>query len=113
MAMFNRFLDLDGEILFKLKQAKLEEEHRKLEEAKKVTPPTPKTESTPDPLHPLMTVQEAADRLRLKKNTIYNWLSQGRLKRVKMGGWKIFIAREDVEEILANALAGRNTKPTE
>jgi len=101
MAMFNRLIDLEGEI------------QRKLEEAKKVTPPTPKTESTPDLLHPLMTVQEAADRLRLTKNTIYCWLSQGRLQRVKLGERKVFIAREDVEEIIANALAGRNTKPTQ
>ena len=54
-------------------------------------------------LHPLMTVQEASERLRLTKNTLNNWLSQGRIKRVKIGR-RTFVARQEVEEILRNAL---------
>ena len=54
-------------------------------------------------LHPLMTVQEASERLRLTKNTLNNWLSQGRIKRVKIGR-RTFVARREVEEILRNAL---------
>ena len=54
-------------------------------------------------LHPLMTVQEASERLRLTKNTLNNWLSQGRIKRVKIGR-RTFVARKEIEEILRNAL---------
>ena len=54
-------------------------------------------------LHPLMTVQEASERLRLTKNTLNNWLSQGRIKRVKIGR-RTFVARKEIEEILGNAL---------
>ena len=54
-------------------------------------------------LHPLMTVQEASERLRLTKNTLNNWLSQGRIKRVKIGR-RTFVARQEVEDILRNAL---------
>ena len=50
-----------------------------------------------------MTVQEASERLRLTKNTLNNWLSQGRIKRVKIGR-RTFVARQEVEEILRNAL---------
>ena len=54
-------------------------------------------------LHPLTTVQEASERLRLTKNTLNNWLSQGRIKRVKIGR-RTFVARKEIEEILRNAL---------
>ena len=56
-------------------------------------------------LHPLMTVQEASERLRLTKNTLNNWLSQGRIKRVKIGR-RTFVAREEIDELLSSALRG-------
>ena len=60
-------------------------------------------------LHPLMTVQEASERLRLTKNTLNNWLSQGRIKRVKIGR-RTFIARQEVENLLNSALRGEVSK---
>ncbi|OUT67670.1 MAG: hypothetical protein CBB81_00450 [Cellvibrionales bacterium TMED21] len=53
--------------------------------------------------HPLLTTQEAADTLRLSKNTLNNWLSQGKLKRVKIGR-KTFVSRKEVNQLLEDAL---------
>ena len=54
--------------------------------------------------HPiLLTVSEASALLRLSPNTLQNWLSQGRLKRVKIGR-RTFISRREVEELLSRAL---------
>lgn len=56
--------------------------------------------------HPfLLTVSEASELLRLSPNTLQNWLSQGRLKRVKIGR-KTFVARKEIEEFLDKALQG-------
>ena len=54
--------------------------------------------------HPLMTLEEASRELRLSKNTLNNWLSQGKIKRVKIGR-KTFLDRKEVEGILAAALS--------
>jgi len=51
----------------------------------------------------LMTVPEAAKFLRLSKHTIHNWLSQGRLHRVKLGG-RTFLDRGEVMEFLQKAM---------
>ena len=53
--------------------------------------------------HPLMTLEEASRELRLSKNTLNNWLSQGKIKRVKIGR-KTFLDRKEVEGILVAAL---------
>ena len=53
--------------------------------------------------HPLMTLEEASQELRLSKNTLNNWLSQGKIKRVKIGR-KTFLDRKEVAGILAAAL---------
>jgi len=54
--------------------------------------------------HPiLLTVSEASELLRLSPNTLQNWLSQGRLKRVKIGR-RTFISRKEVEGLLSKAL---------
>ena len=53
--------------------------------------------------HPLMTVQEASEALRLSQNTLNNWLSQGRLRRVKIGR-RTFVAREEIDSFLIDAL---------
>ena len=52
--------------------------------------------------HPLMTVIEAAKCLRLSRHTINNWMSQGRLHRVKLGG-RTFLEREEVVRMLEQA----------
>ena len=54
--------------------------------------------------HPILfTVSEVSELLRLSPNTLQNWLSQGRLKRVKIGR-RTFISRREVEELLSRAL---------
>lgn len=42
----------------------------------------------------LIDVDELADYLRLKKQTIYNWLHEGKLSGIKMGGVWRFDRRE-------------------
>ena len=68
----------------------------------------PKHEKPIEPkksLHPLMTVREAAERLRMSPHTIRYWLCSGYVKRLKIGG-RTFIARKEVEELLSSALRG-------
>ena len=44
----------------------------------------------------LMNIDELADFLRLKKQTIYNWLNQGKISGIKVGGvWRF--ERRDIE----------------
>ena len=55
----------------------------------------------------LISVDEAADLMKIKKGTLQNWLSQGsKFKRVKVGG-KTFIDRLEVEDLLQMALSGK------
>ena len=56
-----------------------------------------------------MTIEEAATALRLSRFTLNNWLSQGRIKRVKIGR-RTFIARQEVENLLNSALRGEVSK---
>jgi excisionase family DNA binding protein len=42
----------------------------------------------------LMDIEELADYLKLKRQTIYNWLSQGRISGIKVGGVWRFERRE-------------------
>jgi excisionase family DNA binding protein len=47
----------------------------------------------------LMNIDELAEYLRLQKQTIYNWLSQGKLSGIKVGGvWRF--SRKDVDNWL-------------
>ncbi len=59
--------------------------------------------------HCLMTIEEAATALRLSRFTLNNWLSQGRIKRVKIGR-RTFISRQEVENLLNSALRGEVSK---
>jgi predicted DNA-binding protein (UPF0251 family) len=55
----------------------------------------------------LISLEEAADLMKIKKGTLQNWLSQGsKFKRVKVGG-KTFIDSLELEELLQVALTGR------
>ena len=55
----------------------------------------------------LISLEEAADLMKIKKGTLQNWLSQGsKFKRVKVGG-KTFIDRLEVEDLLQMALSGK------
>ena len=55
----------------------------------------------------LISLEEAADLMKIKKGTLQNRLSQGsKFKRVKVGG-KTFIASLELEALLQVALTGR------
>ena len=55
----------------------------------------------------LISVDEAADLMKIKKGTLQNWLSKGsKFKRVKVGG-KTFIDSLELEALLQAALTGR------
>ena len=55
----------------------------------------------------LVSVDEAAELIKIKKGTLQNWLSQGsKFKRVKIGG-RTFIDRLEVEDLLQVALSGK------
>lgn len=62
----------------------------------------------------LMDVEELADYLRLQKQTIYNWLHQGKISGIKVGGvWRF--ERKEVDawlksrRRLSQASAGEKT----
>lgn len=47
----------------------------------------------------LINIEELADYLRLQKQTIYNWLNQGKISGIKVGGvWRF--DRKDIGEWL-------------
>ena len=55
----------------------------------------------------LISLDEAADLMKIKKGTLQNWLSQGsKFKRVKVGG-RTFIDRLELEDLLQVALSGK------
>ena len=55
----------------------------------------------------LISVDEAAELIKIKKGTLQNWLSQGsKFKRVKIGG-RTIIDRLEVEDLLQVALSGK------
>jgi excisionase family DNA binding protein len=55
----------------------------------------------------LISVEEAAELIKIKKGTLQNWLSQGsKFKRVKIGG-RTFIDKLEVEDLLQVALSGK------
>ena len=58
-----------------------------------------------DSMEPIISVSEAAEILRISVHTVRNWLSQGRLKRVKIGG-KTFLLKSEVEDLLIRAIKG-------
>jgi excisionase family DNA binding protein len=47
----------------------------------------------------LVTTKEAAELLRLSHSTVSAWLTQGRLRRIKVGS-RTLIARSQLEQIL-------------
>lgn len=50
-------------------------------------------------MNQLIDVDELADYLRLKKQTIYNWLHQGKITGIKMGGvWRF--DRKEIDDWL-------------
>ena len=56
-------------------------------------------------MEPIISVSEFAEMLRISVHTVRNWLSQGRLKLVKIGG-KTFLLKSEVEDLLIRATKG-------
>ncbi|MCK9595172.1 MAG: helix-turn-helix domain-containing protein [Candidatus Omnitrophica bacterium] len=55
----------------------------------------------------LMNIEELADYLRIQKQTIYNWLNQGKISGIKVGGvWRF--DRKDIDDWLRSRR--RNSK---
>ena len=55
----------------------------------------------------LIPIEEAADLMKIEKETLQNWLSKGsKFKRVKVGG-RTFIDGLELEAFLQAALTGR------
>ena len=53
----------------------------------------------------LIDIDELADYLRLKRQTIYNWLNQGKISGIKMGGvWRF--ERKEVDAWLKTKRRG-------
>lgn len=53
----------------------------------------------------LIDIDELADYLKLKKQTIYNWLNQGKISGIKVGGvWRF--DRRDIETWLRSKKRG-------
>jgi excisionase family DNA binding protein len=47
----------------------------------------------------LINIEELADYLRIQKQTIYNWLNQGKISGIKVGGvWRF--DRKDIDDWL-------------
>jgi excisionase family DNA binding protein len=55
----------------------------------------------------LIDIDELADYLKLKKQTIYNWLNQGKISGIKVGG----VWRFDLDDI-DNWLRSKKRTPT-
>jgi len=54
-----------------------------------------------------MNIEELADYLRIQKQTIYNWLNQGKISGIKVGGvWRF--DRKDIDDWLRSRR--RNSK---
>ncbi len=54
----------------------------------------------------LLTIPEAARVLRLRPQSISNWLALGKLKRIKIGR-KTFVDRVEIEDFLREALEAK------
>lgn len=54
----------------------------------------------------LLTVGEVAERLRMAKGSIYRWISQGKLKHVKLGHRAVRVRPGDLEAFLEERTRG-------
>jgi len=61
----------------------------------------------------LIDVDELAEYLKLKKQTIYNWLSQGRISGIKVGGVWRFDRKEVDDWLKSNRRLSKEVKPEE
>lgn len=61
----------------------------------------------------LIDIDELADYLRLKKQTIYNWLHQGKISGIKVGGVWRFDRREVDSWLQSRRRFSQEVKPGE
>ena len=61
----------------------------------------------------LIDVDELAEYLKLKKQTIYNWLSQGKISGIKVGGVWRFDRREVDAWLKSKRHLSKDSKPGE
>lgn len=62
----------------------------------------------PTPKQEWLTVAEAADYLRLSRDTLYRWAKQGKIALYKVGGTATRVRKSDLD-----ALAHRQTPPSD
>lgn len=55
-------------------------------------------------MNDLLTVSEAAERVRVHPETIRGWLKEGYLKGIKLPGGDYRVDREDLERILSQSV---------
>jgi excisionase family DNA binding protein len=48
----------------------------------------------------MLTVQEVADKLKVRRNTVYRWIRAGKLKALKISGGTVRIDEADLEEFI-------------
>lgn len=53
-----------------------------------------------------LTVTEVADRLRVTRQAVYNWIADGRLRAVRVGGKSVRIPISSVDELLRPVVPG-------
>ena len=53
----------------------------------------------------LISVEEASKLLKIKKDTLHNWLSMGKYKRIKLHG-RTYIDKLEIEASIVSALSG-------
>lgn len=56
-------------------------------------------------IHPVkvLTVEEAADALRISRSKLYRLIAEGKVPHRKVDGWGVRLTSDDVDEILADA----------
>lgn len=54
----------------------------------------------------LLTVGEVAERLRMAKGSIYRWISQGKLRHVKLGHRAVRVRVSDLEAFIEERTRG-------
>lgn len=59
----------------------------------------------------LLTIQELSEWLKIPRGTLYNWVSEGRIPRVKLGGKLRFDPREIERWLEANTIRERGPLP--
>jgi excisionase family DNA binding protein len=55
-----------------------------------------------------LTVREVADRLRVTRQAIYNWIAEGKLKAVKVGGKSVRITLTSVNTLIQPIAPGES-----